>query len=114
MQSSRGINGLGRSFCIDTGTPTGELVLTIIGGIAQFERQLMLERQREGIAKATDLRFRSSGSVGPPWGQPNRHVAFGALVALEGEADFLAGEARDLSWNFAEFTEFQFHFGEYS
>ena len=37
---------------IDTATPTGELVLTVIGGIAQFERQLMLERQREGIAKA--------------------------------------------------------------
>jgi DNA invertase Pin-like site-specific DNA recombinase len=37
---------------IDTATPTGELVLTIIGGIAQFERQMMLERQREGIAKA--------------------------------------------------------------
>ncbi len=37
---------------IDTGTPTGELVLTMIGGIAQFERQMMLERQREGIAKA--------------------------------------------------------------
>ncbi len=37
---------------IDTGTPTGELVLTIIGGIAQFEREMMLERQREGIARA--------------------------------------------------------------
>jgi len=37
---------------IDTATPTGELVLTVIGGIAQFERQMMLERQRAGIAKA--------------------------------------------------------------
>ena len=37
---------------IDTGTPTGELILTVIGGIAQFERAMMLERQREGIAKA--------------------------------------------------------------
>jgi DNA invertase Pin-like site-specific DNA recombinase len=37
---------------IDTGTATGELMLTIIGGIAQFERKIMLERQREGIAKA--------------------------------------------------------------
>ena len=37
---------------IDTATPTGELVLTVIDGIAQFERQMMLERQREGIAKA--------------------------------------------------------------
>ena len=37
---------------IDTATATGELMLTILGGIAQFERTLMLERQREGIAKA--------------------------------------------------------------
>lgn len=37
---------------IDTHTPTGRLVLTILAGIAQFEREIMLERQREGIAKA--------------------------------------------------------------
>jgi DNA invertase Pin-like site-specific DNA recombinase len=36
----------------DTGTATGELVFLVIGAIAQFERKLMLERQREGIAKA--------------------------------------------------------------
>ncbi len=37
---------------IDTATPTGKLMLTILGGIAEFEREVMLERQREGIAKA--------------------------------------------------------------
>jgi DNA invertase Pin-like site-specific DNA recombinase len=37
---------------IDTSTPNGRLMLTILGGIAQFEREIMLERQREGIAKA--------------------------------------------------------------
>ena len=37
---------------LDTGTPTGELMLNMLGSIAQFERELMLERQREGIAKA--------------------------------------------------------------
>ena len=37
---------------IDTGKPTGRLVLTVLGGIAEFEREIMLERQREGIAKA--------------------------------------------------------------
>lgn len=37
---------------IDTGTPTGNLMLTILGGVAEFERAIMLERQREGIAKA--------------------------------------------------------------
>ncbi|MCE6959121.1 recombinase family protein [Cereibacter sphaeroides] len=37
---------------IDTATPTGKLMLTILGGVAEFERAIMLERQREGIAKA--------------------------------------------------------------
>ncbi len=35
---------------METGTPTGKLMLTVLGGIAQFEREIMLERQREGIA----------------------------------------------------------------
>lgn len=37
---------------IDTSTPTGKLMLNILGGVAEFEREIMLERQREGIAKA--------------------------------------------------------------
>jgi len=37
---------------VDTTTATGKLMLTMLGAIAAFERDLMLERQREGIAKA--------------------------------------------------------------
>ena len=37
---------------VDTNTPTGKLILNVIGSVAQFEREMMLERQREGIAKA--------------------------------------------------------------
>jgi DNA invertase Pin-like site-specific DNA recombinase len=37
---------------VDTGTPTGKLMLTMLGGVAEFERDMMLERQKEGIAKA--------------------------------------------------------------
>ena len=37
---------------IDTGTPTGKLMLTMIGAINEFERTNLLERQREGIAIA--------------------------------------------------------------
>ena len=39
---------------LDTSTATGRMMLTMLGAIAQFERELMLERQAEGfeIAKA--------------------------------------------------------------
>jgi len=40
------------SMDIDTRTANGRLMLTILGGVAEFEREIMLERQREGIAKA--------------------------------------------------------------
>ena len=37
---------------LDSSTATGKLMLTMIGAIAEFERQNLLERQREGIAIA--------------------------------------------------------------
>lgn len=37
---------------LDTSTPTGRLMLSMIGAINQFERENLLERQREGIAIA--------------------------------------------------------------
>ena len=37
---------------VDTRTPTGKLMLTMLAAVAEFERDLMLDRQREGIAKA--------------------------------------------------------------
>jgi DNA invertase Pin-like site-specific DNA recombinase len=37
---------------IDTRSPTGKLMITMLGAIAEFERGLLLERQREGVAKA--------------------------------------------------------------
>ncbi len=37
---------------LDTKGPTGRLILTMVGAISEFERSLMLERQRAGIAAA--------------------------------------------------------------
>lgn len=37
---------------VDTQSPSGRLLLTMFGAMAQFEREVMLVRQREGIAAA--------------------------------------------------------------
>ena len=37
---------------LDTRNPTSKLMLTILAGVAAWEREIMLERQREGITKA--------------------------------------------------------------
>jgi DNA invertase Pin-like site-specific DNA recombinase len=37
---------------VDTGTPSGRLMLNMFGSFAQFEREIMLERQREGVQRA--------------------------------------------------------------
>ena len=39
---------------LNTSTPTGKLMLTMIGAIDEFERANLLERQREGIALAKE------------------------------------------------------------
>ena len=37
---------------VDTRSSTGKLMITMLAAVAEFERNLMLERQREGIARA--------------------------------------------------------------
>jgi DNA invertase Pin-like site-specific DNA recombinase len=48
-----GFVSLGETWC-DTTTDVGKLVLTIMGGIAEFERKLIQARCEEGIAKARE------------------------------------------------------------
>lgn len=48
----KGIELISNKESIDTKTPTGKLMLTMIGAIYEFERANMLERQKEGIAIA--------------------------------------------------------------
>jgi DNA invertase Pin-like site-specific DNA recombinase len=56
---TKALNDIGASIRIldmniDTTTPTGTLMLNIFSGVAQFERDMMLERQRVGIAAAKE------------------------------------------------------------
>lgn len=50
--SSRGVTIRLLREGIDTSTPTGELVLTIMAGLAQMERATLIERTRAGLAEA--------------------------------------------------------------
>lgn len=45
----KGVHLVSNKENLDTSTPTGKLMLTMIGAINEFERTNMLERQREGV-----------------------------------------------------------------
>ena len=49
---SKGVSLKVLNLGLDTSTPTGTLMLTMLGAVGQFEREIMLERQKEGVAKA--------------------------------------------------------------
>ncbi|MBZ5753047.1 recombinase family protein [Metabacillus rhizolycopersici] len=52
LLESKGVQLVSIKENIDTSTPNGKLMLTMLGAINEFERANMLERQREGIAIA--------------------------------------------------------------
>jgi DNA invertase Pin-like site-specific DNA recombinase len=65
---------------LDTRNPTSKLMLTILAGVATWEREVMLERQREGIAKAkSDGRYKG----GAPTVMRQAEVILAALQAGE-------------------------------
>lgn len=52
LLNKKGVVLVSNKESIDSSTPTGKLMLTMIGAINEFERTNLLERQREGIAIA--------------------------------------------------------------
>ena len=57
--ASRGVNFVSLKEAIDTSTPTGKLLFTLMSAIAQFERDVIADRTREGLNAA-----RSRGRMG--------------------------------------------------
>lgn len=63
--TAKGVHFVSQKEQVDTSTPAGRLMLTIFAGLAQFERECLLERQAEGIAIA-----KQEGRMGRPEIQP--------------------------------------------
>lgn len=66
-----GVDFISKKENIDTTTPAGKLMLTIFAGLNQFEREVMLDRQREGIeampiVNGKRVSARNGMSVGRP------------------------------------------------
>ncbi len=69
---------------LDTTTPTGKLILNMLGSVAQFEREMMLERQREGIAKAkADGKYRGRAPTARAKADDVRRLAAEGVSAAE-------------------------------
>jgi DNA invertase Pin-like site-specific DNA recombinase len=69
----------------DTTTPHGRLMLTVLGGLAEFERELIRARTGEGRkrAKARGVRFGRPAALTPH----QRHEAIRRLANGEAQAD---------------------------
>ncbi len=75
--SSLGIDFVSYTEGVDTTTPTGQLLFHIVGAVAQFERDLIAERVRAGMAHAR--------AMGKRIGRPRAVVDEETVSQLRGE-----------------------------
>jgi len=76
-----GIEFVSLSEQVDTSTPTGKMVFTVLGAVAELERSLIAERVRAGL--------RNARAKGKRLGRPTKHVDPTEIATLR---------ARGLSW----------------
>jgi DNA invertase Pin-like site-specific DNA recombinase len=63
---SLGIEFVSLSEQVDTSTPTGKMVFTVLGAVAELERSLIVERVRAGLRNAK-AKGKSLGRPASPW-----------------------------------------------
>jgi DNA invertase Pin-like site-specific DNA recombinase len=74
--NSLGINFVSLSESIDTATPAGKMVFTVLGAVAELERSLIVERVKAGL--------RNARAKGKRLGRPQKIVNTFQLARLRG------------------------------
>jgi DNA invertase Pin-like site-specific DNA recombinase len=72
-----GINFVSLSESVDTSTPTGKMVFTVLGAVAELERSLIVERVKAGL--------RNARAKGKRLGRPRVVVDAGRIGALRAQ-----------------------------
>ncbi len=71
----KGVDFISKKEGFDTSTPTGRMLMTVIAGLNQFEREVMLERQRESIAAMPVVDGKKvSSRTGRGFGRPKAEI----------------------------------------
>ena len=76
---------------VDTATPSGELIYTVMAAFAQFERQNLIKRTREGMEAAK----RRGKHIGRPYKLKAQDVALAHAEIMAGRST-IRGMAREL------------------
>ena len=74
---SLGIQFVSLSEAIDTATPAGKMVFTVLGAVAELERSLIVERVRAGL--------RNARAKGRRLGRPSKGIDRSTVVALRSQ-----------------------------
>jgi DNA invertase Pin-like site-specific DNA recombinase len=72
-----GIEFVSLSEQIDTSTPTGKMIFTVLGAVAELERSLIAERVRAGL--------RNAKAKGKRLGRPTKHLNPAQITALRAQ-----------------------------
>ena len=62
---------------VDTTTPTGKMIFTVLGAVAELERSLIAERVRAGL--------RNARAKGKQLGRPTKQIDAAQIVALRAQ-----------------------------
>jgi len=74
---SLGIEFVSLSEQVDTSTPTGKMIFTVLGAVAELERSLIVERVRAGL--------RNAKAKGKKLGRPRKVTNPGAIKNLRAQ-----------------------------